>query len=113
VNKIIRAVSGNKAKRICGVEILVGELSLLGSEQFAFWVKEMLKLEGEIASEVEIDLKPVEAIIKCKQCGYKGGLKPKEENHFSPGFFCPACNQGDIVIEQGRECVLNKIQIEK
>ena len=113
VDKIVETALGRGAKRIREVEILVGELNLLGGEQLIFWMREILNSRGEIGSDVKIDLKPVQAIIKCNRCGYEGNLKPKkEEDHHHPLFFCPGCGQGDIEIKKGREFVLNRIQIE-
>ncbi len=59
VEEIIKNAQNKGAKRIREVEILVGELNLLGKEQLIFWMKQMLSSKGEIASDVKIDLKPV------------------------------------------------------
>jgi hydrogenase nickel incorporation protein HypA/HybF len=112
VDRIIEAARNKGAKRIHEVEILVGELSLVGEGQLIFWIKEILSSKGEIAQDVKIDLKQIPAIIKCIECGYQGNLKPKNEDHFYPTFRCPNCNSENIQIEKGRDCVLNKIQIE-
>ncbi len=113
VDKIVETALDKGAKRIREVEILIGELNLLGGEQLIFWIKEMLNSKIDIAGDVKIDLKPVQAIIKCNRCGYEGNLKPeKNEDHFHPKFFCPRCGQGDIEIKKGKEFVLNRIQIE-
>jgi hydrogenase nickel insertion protein HypA len=111
-DEIITNARNKKAKKIRSVEILIGELNLLGEEQLIFWIKKMLNSKGEIASDVRIDLKPVRAVIKCNHCGYEGNLEVKDQDHHSPKFYCPSCNQGDISIKRGKELVLNKIQIE-
>ena len=57
VDRIMQTAQERKAKRIREVEVLIGELSLLGKEQFAFWLSEMLKFRGEITRGVKIKLK--------------------------------------------------------
>ena len=109
---IIKAALDKGAKKILSVEILLGELNLAGEEQFIFWLNEILDSKGEIAKDVKIDLKPVQAKIKCRQCGYEGGLKPEDEDHHNPIFRCPSCNQVDIEIKKGIDCVLNRVELE-
>lgn len=112
VDKIMEVALNKGAKKVREVELLIGELNLLGKEQFIFWMKEILNSKGEIASDVKINLKPVEAKIRCRRCGYEGNLKPKDEDHHNPVFLCPSCNQADIEIKKGRECILKRIQLE-
>ena len=54
VDRIMATAQDKRAKRIREVEILVGELSLVGKEQFLFWMNEMLLSKGEITSNVKI-----------------------------------------------------------
>ena len=112
VEKIMDTASFKKAKRILNIEILMGELSMLGKEQFLFWIKEMLSSKGEITRGIKIECKPVRAKIECGSCGYEGGLKVKDSDHFNPVFVCPSCNKSDIEVKEGRDCVLKRIQLE-
>lgn len=112
VDRIMETARKRGAKRIREVEILLGELSLLGEDQFLFWMKEMLRTKGDIAQDVKIGLKHSPVVIKCNHCGYEGNVRVKDANHFYPVFNCPSCNQSDLQIEKGRECVLSKIQIQ-
>jgi Zn finger protein HypA/HybF involved in hydrogenase expression len=59
VDEIIANAQERGAKRICRVELLVGELNLLGEEQLIFWIKQILSSKGKIASDVKIDFKPI------------------------------------------------------
>lgn len=72
VDKIMEAARDNGAKRIHSIELILGELSMIGSEQFMFWMREILSSKGDIADDVKIDLK----------------------------------------MANGRDCVLNRIQLE-
>lgn len=112
VDKIMEAASEKRAKKIHQVELVIGELNMLGKDEFIFCMKEILSSKGEIASDVMIDLKQVDAEIRCGRCGYEGSLKPKEEDHHSHIFHCPSCDQTDIEIRKGKECILNRIKLE-
>jgi hydrogenase nickel insertion protein HypA len=142
VDKIVKIALTKKVKRICRVEFQIGELSLLGKDQISFWMKEMLKLQGEVADDVQIDFKTIRTAIKCNCCGYEGDLDIKDRNRFyvfedikdttfknkisndvsstfyshtrdfSVGIRCPSCKHGDIEIKRGREFILNRIQVE-
>ncbi len=112
VDKIMETALNKRAKKVLAVEILIGELNLLGEEQLTFWLNELLRSKGKIAKDAKIDLKLVESIIKCRQCGYEGNLKAMNEDHHNPIFKCPSCNLADIEIKRGRECILNKVELE-
>ena len=111
-DKIIKVALDKGAKKIYSAEILIGELNFVGEEQFIFWIKERLNSMGEIASDVKIDLKPVAAVIKCKHCGYEGNIREKDKEHYHHMLPCPSCNQADIEIKKGRECILNRVELE-
>ena len=112
VDRIMEVALERRAKKIRLVEILVGDLSLVGKDQLRFWIKDILSSKGEVASGVKIDLKPLKAIIRCNHCGYEGGFNKEEKKDFTFLFRCPDCNYQDIQIIKGRECMLNKVQIE-
>jgi len=57
VNKIVETAVERGAKKIRRVEILVGEHSLHGEDQLAFWLEEMLRSKGTIAADVKVDIK--------------------------------------------------------
>ncbi len=111
VERALEVAKEKKAKKIKSIELAVGELSLLGEEQLKFWVKEILKSK-EIGKDVQIKVNSVKAKIKCKKCGYEGNLKPANQDHFQPVFFCPDCGESDIQIEGGRDCVIKKVQVQ-
>jgi len=113
VDKITETALDRGAKKINGVEFLIGELSLLGTEQLSFWINQMLNSRLDIAKDVKITFEAQKASVECKSCGYKGGLKPKgDEDHHNPLFSCPSCNQTDLKITSGRECLLKRIHLE-
>ncbi|MFH1283382.1 MAG: hydrogenase/urease maturation nickel metallochaperone HypA [bacterium] len=112
VDKIIETASFKKAKKIRAVEIAIGELSMLGEEQLTFWIKQMLDFKSKIAEDVNVGYLTVKAEIRCKKCGYEGNIKKGKQDHLYPVFKCPKCTMEDVEIIKGRECLLNKIQVE-
>ena len=112
VENIVKVSAEKKAKKICGVEFLIGEASMIGREQFLYWIKELHTSKVDIAHHAAIDVQSIEIIIRCRQCGYDGGLSGRNQDHFNPIFECPACGIEDVEIKQGRECILKRIQLE-
>ncbi len=113
VKKVLDLAKEKKAKAVKGIEVCVGELVLLGAEEeFRFWLKELLCKE-EIAKDAQIKINIVKSKVKCRKCGYEGGLEVNHEHsHSHPVFLCPHCEDSDIDIKEGKDCVLEKVQVE-
>jgi len=113
VEKALNLAKEKKAKRIESIEISVGELSLLGEgEQLKFWLREILN-KKKIAKDAQIKINTVKAVVKCKKCGYEGNLKlDSKQDHSHPVFLCPNCEDSDIDIKEGRDCVIKRVQLE-
>ncbi len=113
VKKVLELAKEKKAKKIKSIEISVGEMILLGAkEEIRFWVKELLCKE-EVSKNARIKINTIKAKIKCRKCGYEGGLEINHEHsHSHPLFLCPKCEDSDIEIKEGRDCILKRIQVE-
>lgn len=113
VKKVFNLAKEKKAKRIKSIEISIGELILLGEEEeFRFWLRELLNKE-KIAKDVQVKISTVKAMVKCKKCGYEGRLKPdNKHDHSHPVFFCPKCEDSDVDIKEGRDCVIKRVKVE-
>lgn len=113
VQKVLSLVKEKKAKTVKSVEVSVGELILLGAEEeFTYWLKEMFSREG-VSETAQIKIRVVKGKVKCRKCGYEGGLEINHEHsHTHPVFLCPSCEDADLKIEQGRDCVIEKIELE-
>jgi hydrogenase nickel insertion protein HypA len=109
--RTLEVAKEKKAKRIKSIELAVGELSLLAEEQLKFWLKEILG-KKKIVRDIQIKISSTKAKIKCQKCGYKGVLKPNNQNHFYPIFFCPSCEDSNIEIIEGRDCVIKKVKVQ-
>jgi hydrogenase nickel insertion protein HypA len=113
VKKVLDLAKEKKAKKVKSIEISIGELVLLGAEEeFIFWLRELLNKE-EITKDVKIRINTVKAAVECNKCGYEGNLKLKHEHsHSHPVFLCPNCEESDICIKEGRDCVIKKVQVQ-
>ena len=113
VKNVLETAKKNRGKRVVSVLLEIGELTHLSREQVSFWIKELFR--DSVAEGAEVKIKTIKARIRCKGCGYKGGMGPDQEDsfrHLIPAS-CPRCNSFQINIEKGRECILRKIQVLK
>lgn len=118
VKKVLSVAKEKKAKKIKTIEISIGELLLLGAEEeFRFWLKEMFGKE-KIAKGARIKINIVNAAVKCGKCGYEGGLELNHEHshdghsHSHPVFLCPKCEDTDLEIKEGKDCVIERVQVQ-
>jgi len=111
INTIKRIINAEKIKELHRVELVVGELTFLETEQLSFWIREGLKekFSPEIAIEV------IEPKIRCEECNYQGKMKIRDDPVFHlslPTFACPKCQGDKIKIITGRECFLKSIVVD-
>ncbi|MFC1524919.1 hydrogenase maturation nickel metallochaperone HypA [Planctomycetota bacterium] len=110
---VLENAKKHKASKILTINLEIGEITFLNTEQVVFWLKELLK--QTVAQNARIHVKHIRPIIKCLDCDYQGGLKFEEDErcHWSlPTFLCPKCNSYNIKIVHGRECMVKNIQVE-
>jgi len=109
---IIRSAENNNASKVISVNLEIGELTLLNSEQVEFWLRELFK--GTIAQDAKIKIKTIRSRIKCLDCDYGGEMKSEDDLLYhihSPSFSCPECNSQNIEIVMGRECLIRNIEV--
>ena len=113
VKNVLNATQKNKGEKVLSIQLEIGELTFLNETQVTFWIRELFK--GSVAEGAEVKIKTVNARIHCKACGYKGGIRPDQENPFRPLALhgCPKCNSFKYRIKKGQECVLRRIQAAK
>lgn len=110
VRTVLDSAEKNEGKKVLSVQLEIGELALLNVEQVTFWVCELFK--GTIAEGAKVKVKTIKARIKCKPCGYQGGMSLDKQDplqHFIP-YSCPKCGSFEIKVEKGRECTVKRIQ---
>ena len=89
--------------RVLRVELSIGRLSgvCCDSLRFAFG----LLAPGTCVENAEITIQEPKAVCHCRTCGIRQEIDDLV-------FQCPQCGSDDIVIESGRELMLQSIDIE-
>lgn len=111
VGAILERIKGMNVKRVERVDMIVGELTFLSPEQMKF-AFEVLS-EGTLLEGAELNIEIRKARIKCRKCGYEGGMsvEESEEYHYElPIFKCPKCG-GDVDIIEGKECTVKNAKL--
>lgn len=111
IEVVLKAAKENGAERILSVELEVGEMTLLNPEQLRFAFSILSR--GTIAEGASLRIEVIPCVIKCKRCGYRGGVgPPMGEDHFIPIIpRCPKCGSSELSIESGRECSIKRIKV--
>lgn len=114
VKTVLTEAKKQNAKKVQSVEIEVGELTFLNSEQVAFWVK--IGFQNTMAENAKLIFKTNQAIFQCSHCQFQGPIPIKEDPLFHmhlPSFACPQCQSSDLKIIQGKEALIRRIKIIK
>lgn len=114
VDTVLAEAEKQHAVSVESVDIEIGELTFLGTDQISFWVK--TNFENTIAADAIINFITVKAEVSCDSCGYRGGLSIKEDPAYHmqlPVFACPHCGKGSITIVKGKDAFIRTIRIEK
>ena len=117
--KIVRTVVSvaiqNNAKAISEILLELGELTFVNPDQLKFVFK--IAADKSIAKDAELNIVKKPGSIRCKNCGYEGGLKYEEdrpEYHSMAMLFtldCPKCKSKDTEIIGGRELTIKNIKV--
>ncbi len=113
VDTVLKVAEENAASQVLEVNIDVGEVALVNTDQLAWFVQTLV--QGTIAHGMKILWNKVPAMIRCMECGYQGGVRYLQEDpqwHFSvPTFECVECNSSQTVITSGRELRIKDISV--
>jgi len=95
-----RAGQAGPVKRL---ELAVGRLSGVHCDALRFGFR--LLAEGTPLEGVEVCIRQPPAVARCRQCGASNEIVEIVID-------CPQCGSADIAIEEGRELLLESIEIE-
>lgn len=103
LNLVIERAKRAGAQRIIAVNLVVGELTGFIDDSIQFYF-DMLSLET-IAAGAKLAIRRVPARLRCRACGEEFTLKDSK-------WLCPKCSAvgGDIL--QGREFMIESIEVE-
>ena len=95
------------------VKLEVGELTFLAHGALEFGFTALVEKEEKIANDA-LNIIPVQAEVKCKNCDYEGPMKVKDSESMHIGvpiFKCPKC-EGPIEVIKGKECTVVNLRME-
>ncbi len=110
VDSILSEAKQRSATKVEGVDLEIGEYTLLGEEQMRFAFELMTR--DTILEGAKLNIRPIQGKIKCHNCGYEGPMSVSEDSpHRSvPILSCPKCS-GVAEITEGRECLVRNIRM--
>ena len=97
---ILHPEHGGRVKRL---ELAVGRLSGVHCDALRFGFQ--LLTQGTPLEGIELSIRQPAAVSRCRECG-------TSEEISEIVIACPRCGNPEIVIEQGRELLLETIEIE-
>lgn len=111
VDTILQVAEANKATRVIGANLEVGEISLVNMNQLN-WYIDMLT-EETIAKGMKVNVIEKPTRIRCMECGYEGPVEYEEKNsewHLKiPVFECVECRSSETIVTSGRELKIKDI----
>ncbi len=110
VEKLLDFAEKNPAKKIVEVNLAVGELSHIESEQLRFCY-EAITTETPLAGS-RLEIEKIEALVKCPHCSYRG--RPKYWDGALSGIpvatlECPSCGKTTEATD-GQECAIRSLR---
>ncbi len=108
LEEVKKEAKKQNALKVTSVELVLGELTLIDSEQLIFLLNSII--QDDIIKGADFKVKKQRAEGECS-CGYSGPLEYKEEFHQLLYVKCPRCD-GIPKIKKGDECVIEKINME-
>lgn len=111
VREVLKEAEKRGAKRVLEVHLVIGSLTLLGTEQIR-WSYEML-VENTIMNESKLFIRRRKGKVKCDRCCYEGSIKFRDDPiyHISfPTLTCPKCDSSVKIIE-GKECLIKRVKL--
>jgi len=111
--KVIDGATTANAKNVVSVDIAIGDLAFLDPASMEMWVREGLRDSAGKDAVINIDI--IKSTLTCRGCGFAGrpDLPEHHDHHMPlPAFSCPHCGSSDISLDEQRDCLLKRIELE-
>ena len=93
----------DNAGRLVRARVVVGLMRQIVPENLQMAFEVLTRDTAMAGAELELVSKPV--IVDCRQCEWKGAIKP-------PVFMCGECGSGDVDVVSGMELYLDQLEVE-
>lgn len=111
INAVIESAESNDATEVNEVVIEIGRLAMINPEQLKFMIDVLV--ENTILEDAKIEINEIPVEIDCPQCNYNGLAELDDSDHYAPIIECPKCENKQINILNGKDCIVKNIVIEK
>lgn len=111
VKEVLRQAEERRAKKVLEVQLVIGDLTLLGVEQIKSSYK--ILVENTILDGSRLLVRHKKGKVSCEKCGYRGPIQLIDDPvyHVSyPTLMCPKCGFSVNIIE-GKECLIKRIRM--
>jgi hydrogenase nickel insertion protein HypA len=111
--KVISEAAEAKAKNVVKVDITIGDLTFLDPVNMEMWIREALRNTTGKDAVIKIDV--ARSMLTCGACGFVGHPElPEHHDHDLPlpPLSCPHCGSPDTRLEEQRDCLLKRIELE-
>ena len=113
LNTVLGVAHRNEAERVMSVELEVGEICLVNTNQLIDIIK--ILAHDTIAQDMKFSVNEVKTKIRCRDCSYSGGIsyeKPDANWHYElPVFSCIRCHSSNTEVLAGREMKVKTIDV--
>jgi len=92
-----------RAKKVNGVNLVIGELSGLVDDSIQFYFDFMTK--ETIAEGAKLNFKRIPAKMRCRACGEEFTTAPDE-------WICPKCGEWQAEVTAGKEFYIDSIEVD-
>lgn len=113
---VLRQVEQTNARRVLSLALTVGQFSHLNPEQLRYWLQELFRDTPAEGAEIAITMR--EGTLRCTECGHEQHCREEAGRDPSPlailaTFQCQNCGATTCELAEGKECILERIQIEQ
>jgi len=113
IEAVLEEAKRHGAKKVTEVQMSIGKMTFLGTEQVRFSYK--ILTEDTIMKDSKLIIEEKDGVIHCTNCGYKGEVPLKDDpaHHIPvPTLQCPKCGNTAKIVE-GKECTIKSIRMIK
>jgi len=109
---VLQAAREQEAERVERVEIALGAMTMIDSEQLEFWLEQIFR--GTVAEGAEVAIEQLPLRVRCTECGYEGSVEVPDDPIYHLMAFapdCPECASDELAVLGGDACVVQSIRV--
>ena len=113
IEAVLEEAKIHGAKKVTEVQMSIGKMTFLGTEQVRFSYK--ILTEDTIMKDSKLIIEEKEGSIHCANCGYEGEVPVKDDPAYHipiPTLQCPKCGK-TAKINESKECTIKSIRMIK